>query len=75
VGLIKLALDLTDLLSNIIHSHLFSPRSSSTLPIAFLVMRLLGFLGTDFGGFWDLIIPGSVMAMAYRSNKGRGIAA
>jgi hypothetical protein len=33
-------------------------------------MRLLGFLSTYFGAVW-LIVPGSVMAMAYRSHKGR----
>jgi hypothetical protein len=51
-----------------------SPKEAPLLPIA-PQMRLLGFLSTHFLALFGLMFPGSVMAMAYRSHKGRGIAA
>jgi hypothetical protein len=57
-------------------NHNLTPGPPPEAPLLLIApqMRLLGFLSTYFGAVW-LVVPGSVMAMAYRSHKGRGIAA
>jgi hypothetical protein len=72
VGLIKLALNLTYLLSNIIHiydSHPFLPHKLLHCPLPSPGARLLVCSGTELALF-GLIIRRRVMTMIYRSHRG-----
>ena len=74
MGLIKLALDLTDLLSNIIHSHLFLPQKLLHWPIALLV-RVCWSVQAQIWLFFGLIIRRKRHDNDLPKSQGRGIAA
>jgi hypothetical protein len=68
VGLIKLALNLTDLLSNIIHSHLFLPHKLLHCPLPSWC-AFAGLFRHRFGSFLGSSSAGSVVTMIYRSHR------